>query len=611
MTRRTFLTSALFTLIFLTTATFAQLPAPVPESKEEKEKAQKELERKAVALLDETLAGIQGLRLAENRSLIEAQAADMLWKRDEKRARTLFRDAMNDLATALSNGPEKSERGMNSYWMLMQTRAQTLQMVAARDPRLALELLRATTPPTSTDTSLFGRTDQELVLEQSITAQVAADDPKLALQMAQESLNKGISFSILTTLLRLQQKDAEAATQLGSDIVKKLQSENLFAKPETIFLALQLLRLAVRPQTQREMINARGSLENGPEAKPFKMDEQATRDLAEVVINSALKPSLHASGFLMQIKPLMPELEKLSPTRASQLQRRLTELEKTLDPQSKAWMQFESAVQGGTPDSLLEAAAKAPAEMRSSLYQAAAWALLQKGDTDRARQVITENMSGQEREQALARLDRLVIMRAIDKGKLDEVKQLIAGIRSKERKASALAQLAVGVAVKGDKKGALMLLDEARSMIDRQPDNDKELEALLEVARGYALVEPSRTFELLDPLIDQANEMLAAAALLEKFGAGPGIFRKGEMVLMPGMSNMGSTYTRFLKALTELSRVSFDRTRATADRFSRDEVRLMARLIVAQSVLSDRQQKNSELEGLEGFGQGTAILMGN
>jgi hypothetical protein len=609
MTRRTFLTSFALTLIILTTV-FAQSPAPLPESKEEKEKAQKELERKALGLLDETLAGMQALRLAENRSLIQAQAADMLWKRDEKRARALFRDALNDLATALSSGPEKGERGYRSYWVLVQARAQTLQMVAGRDPRLALELLHATTPPASAESPGLGRAGQELMLEQGITAQVAADDPKLALQMAQESLTKGISFSILGTLQRLQQKDSEAATQLAGDIVKKLQSENLASKPEASFMAMELLRIALRPQAQQELSGARSSSQPAVEVKPLKLEEQATRDLAELVINSALKPSLNAPGLLMQLQPLMPELEKLSPTRATQLQRRLSELDKTLDPQAKAWMQYESVMRSGSPDAMLEAAAKAPPEMRSGMYQAAAWSLVQAGDTDKARQVISENMSGQERDQALARLDRLVIMRAIEKGKLDEIKQLISGIRSKERKASALAQLAVGVAVKGDKKGALALLDEARALLDRQPDNDKEVEALLEVARGYALVEPARTFELLDPLIDQANEMLAAAALLEKFGAGPGLFRKGEMQMVPGFANIGGIYARFLKALTELSRVSFDRTRATADRFSRDEVRLMARLIIAQSVLSDRQQKNNELEGMESFGQGTAILMG-
>jgi hypothetical protein len=235
---------------------------------------------------------------------------------------------------------------------------------------------------------------------------------------------------------------------------------------------------------------------------------------------------------------------------------------------------------------------------------------LQAGDAERARQIVTDNLTGQERDQALATLDRMVISRAIEKGKLDEVRQIVAGIRSKERRARALTLLAIAIAAKGDKKSALQFLDEARSLIDRQPDNDKELEALLEVARGYALVEPGRTFEMLDPLIDQANEMLAAAALLEKFGAGRGLFRKGEMLLLPGFANLGGVYAHFIKALTELARLNFDRTRATADKFGRDEVRLMARLIVSQSVLSDRLEKSNELEGANDLMMGSAVLVG-
>jgi hypothetical protein len=36
----------------------------------------------------------------------------------------------------------------------------------------------------------------------------------------------------------------------------------------------------------------------------------------------------------------------------------------------------------------------------------------------------------------------------------------------------------------------------------------------------------------------------------------------------------------------------------------------MARLIIAQSVLSDRPQRNNELEGIESMGLGTGIIMG-
>jgi hypothetical protein len=120
---------------------------------------------------------------------------------------------------------------------------------------------------------------------------------------------------------------------------------------------------------------------------------------------------------------------------------------------------------------------------------------------------------------------------------------------------------------------------------------------------------------MIDPLIDQANDMLAAAALLEKFGAGQGMFRKGEFLLSPGLSNLGGMYARYVKALAELARVDFDRTRADADRFHREEVRLMARLVVAQSVLSDHLDAGGATygfgEGFATYGGGGAIFIAN
>src|ERR671933_29331 len=82
----------------------AQLPQLNQDSKlpqlEQESKAQKELEKKALQLLDDTLQSAQALKLVENRAVIRAQAADLLWKRDEKRARSLFRDAVAELVAA-------------------------------------------------------------------------------------------------------------------------------------------------------------------------------------------------------------------------------------------------------------------------------------------------------------------------------------------------------------------------------------------------------------------------------------------------------------------------------------------------------------------------------
>jgi hypothetical protein len=97
---------------------------------------------------NETLAGAQTLKLAENRAAIRAQAADLLWTRDEKRARTLFRDAAADIASAL--GQEDARRSQ-SGWMLMQLRSQLLFSAATRDAQLALELLRDSRPAAAHD----------------------------------------------------------------------------------------------------------------------------------------------------------------------------------------------------------------------------------------------------------------------------------------------------------------------------------------------------------------------------------------------------------------------------------------------------------------------------
>ncbi|MET0649593.1 MAG: hypothetical protein ABW208_23525 [Pyrinomonadaceae bacterium] len=574
-------------LLILSTTAAAQLPpAAKQESEEEKAKARKELERKALALLDETLEGAQVLKLAENRAALRVQAGDLLWPRDEKRARSLFRDAAADLATVKTGD---ANRGDRHYWMATQLRSQLLYTIASRDAQLALELLRESRPAVE-EGAAAADPDMELRMEQSLTALAAESDPKTALRLAEESLNKGVTYGVLSALERLRHKDAEAATKLAGKVVEKLRGETLVGGHEQWAVALSLLRIVLLPQSGEQFYFGMGAPPApAPEKpKPLVMEDSDLRELADLVATVVLKDSSPgAFGMMSMLRPLLPEFEKRVPARAAQLRLKLAEMDKMMDPRAKAWGQYDS-IMSKPPESILEEAAKAPAEMRAHLYTAAATKLLRAGEVERARAVVNENLRGQEREQMLFYLDNAEIARAVEKGNTDDARAMVSRIKSKEQRASALAELALVYAAKGDKKTAGGLLEEARGLIDRQPDNEREVGALLDVARGYALVEPAKTFEMIDPLIDQANDMMSAAALLEKFGAGTGMFRKGEMMLAPGLGEMGGMYERYVKALAELSRIDFDRTRATADRFNRDEARLMARLIVARSVLSDR-----------------------
>ncbi|HMB26981.1 MAG TPA: hypothetical protein VKS99_02705, partial [Blastocatellia bacterium] len=76
-------------------------PPPEPQQTEEEKKAAKELEKKALGLIDDMVAEAASLRLAENRIHILTGASDILWARDEERARALVREAMDQAVASM------------------------------------------------------------------------------------------------------------------------------------------------------------------------------------------------------------------------------------------------------------------------------------------------------------------------------------------------------------------------------------------------------------------------------------------------------------------------------------------------------------------------------
>ena len=598
------LSSCILAFVLLASA-FAQTAQPVQDStalpskqsKEEQEKLQKALEVKALKLLESTMADAESLKLAENQALFKSTGADLLWTRDEKRARSLFQDAVNALTTAMNTGKADS-MGNNNYWLLLQSRYQTIQMIAGRDAQFAIDLLRSSHPvlPEGLDFS-YGGQDPELMLEQSIAAQAAEKDPKLALKVAREGLKKGVSLNVLNLLRRLQQKDSDAATQLARDIVRKVGTEDLAVNHEAAATASELLRAVLRPEQDNP-----GQVGNA-KVKPLVLDDETIRDLIEVVVTGALSTANQNPTILIQLQSMLPELEKRVPGRIPQLRQRLADVTQTLDPRTKTWMQYEQVMRNGSPEELVAVTADAPPQMRKELYMMAIGKLLRGGGVERARQIAKENLSGAEREQALAGIDRQAMANAIKEQKIDEAKEIISRMVSREARAGAFAELAAAIVMaQGERKLALELLDEARKLITTPPGNQKQIDALMQVAGAYALVEPARAFELINPLIVQANEMITAAALLAKFGSGQELFRRDEMLLQHTFMAANGPYIQHLKKLTSLARADFERTKTAVDGFQREEIRLMGRLLIAQSVLSDRLDDKNPAQMIFGAG---------
>jgi hypothetical protein len=556
--------------------------------------ARRALEGKALALLDETVAEARGLKLAENRARVLATAAGLLWPRDEKTARALFKEAA-DLVAALAAAQDerRPDEGTSG---VAQLRQEMISMVAGRDAQLALDFLRSTRQPSPGGGQRWvgGPPDPELALEVSLAAQLAAQDPKVALRLAEESLSRGFSSGLGRVLHLLAAKDPEGASRLAGLIIGKLKPEDLAGDYEAISLATQLLNLARTagpPQPPAE------NLQRIVDLGVVTVDERTRRQLIETVVAASLGDKAGRTGFSLYhaLQPLMAEVDKYAPARIPALRRQSAEYERNLDPHSRMQKEYRAVFEQGTIEAVVEAASKAPAEMRDQLYMQAFWRAAGEGDGERARQ-IAENISNpQQRSQMLQDLARQLPWRAFERGNYEEARQLIMRLPSKEERVPMLLQVVAGMLSKGDKQAAGGLLDEAAGLlglgVEGRALSHQQFNSQLEIARLYAQLDEGRAFQLVELSAEQLNELVAAAAVLEGFYQDA--FREGELKQQGGHV-WNDLITRCSAALAQLAPSDFTRARSAVERFRRADVRVAAQLAFVRDVLAAAEQQGNQ-----------------
>ena len=218
----------------------------------------------------------------------------MLWDRDQGRARSMFTLA-GDAVAEMMRTPETAPRsGPNQLRRSSQLRQELVLSAARHDAPLAYQLLATTKPPTPTATTDVRQQrplqlNPEESLEQSLLSAIAALDPKLAAQTADQMLDKGQFPSSLSDVInQLRRQDQEAATKLADKTVKRLQSANILTNAEAGALALALLnpgpRIQTTTQASKEAETQTQSQRRGP-----VLDQSLYVDLLGSLIDSALK----------------------------------------------------------------------------------------------------------------------------------------------------------------------------------------------------------------------------------------------------------------------------------------------------------------------------------
>ena len=633
MKRLIILTLALAMFYVAESSALAQdKPAIEQPSAEEAEKVKAEREKNAFRLLDQVIDEAQSLRLSENRVRVQINAADALWDKNQNRARALFAMAAEGVAEIGRNQQPGtgSRRDGNQDRRAFQMRQELVLAAAKHDAQLAYQLLATTKPAVpvaQTNNNMRNPrqpVDSEDSLEQMLLGRIASLDPKLAAQNAEQMMEKGqFPRTLAEVISQLTKQDPEAGAKLADKTVKRIQAANILANNEAATLAQSLLNVGIRqPPTDKPFSTLTYAGGRAP-----VLDQSAYVDLLSSVIDAALKvqppaqnatqraattatgpqrgrvavqggqapiisrpnapteaqiEQINARRLLASIMIAMPVIEQQLPAKAQAVRQKLTEM----GVGNLANMGQQAFVPQANPtaDSLLQAAATAPPQMQPRLYQQAAYRALDEGNTDRARQIATDHLPANTRDQVLQRVEFRELTMKGDSVKFEQIRQSVSRLASDGEKIEMLLQLA-GDVQKTNQKLAIQLLDDAKQLTSRRATNYEEFNQQLRVARAFASLDAQRSFEVLEPAIGQINELLSAAAVLNGFEMN--MFRDGEMT-MQGGSALTNMVSRFGQELATLALTDCERAEVLAGRFQLTEPRIMTRLQIVQGLLNPR-----------------------
>ncbi|MEP7039562.1 MAG: hypothetical protein ABI891_14610 [Acidobacteriota bacterium] len=609
-----FLRFICFALLSLTFSSLIFAQTSPTESKTEKENEQKKMEEQVLKMLDQAVGDAATLRLPQNRAMVYAIAGDLYWKFDEKRARELFRSSANDIIVANVEAERDKKANDDPYANIFDfddVRNQILPMIAKHDADLALEMLvqtrpaklaeeltKATQPNTKQDDGGYlnfnpeqYRVRQEIALEQSFAVLAAEQNPDKAIKLIKDSLAKGISWNVLPLLQKLNKKDEKKATQLADDVISKIIDTDLTKKKDDLGAAIRFLLYATNPNVPKDT-----------KEKPFKFTDSQLKDLAGKIADTFLKPS-NSLDMMMGMSQAMPSLEKFVPEKFGLLKQKQAEAMKNMPPEVKQFEQQQKIWnQNTTPEDLLADLPKLNEYEKISAYQSINNKLAQMDDEARAKKIIEQIPDEKARAEAGEKFESGKISRLAKDGKLDEAKKLIGNLGKKKTQIQKLVALAMEFqkkATEKDHETAVNLMKDAKALANEYPEDEDELNDLMEIVRGYATVDSNEAFRIFDPIVDQINDFVQASAILSKYNKRDQNFKKTELLMrVNGNTYNGLMLFRYINQIQLLGKADLNRMITLSDKFQRNDARIIVKLFVAQGFLKEeKKDENNDSSG--------------
>ena len=548
--------------------------------------------KKALALLNETIDSLPNIHQAQTRIRLKEQAAQLLWNTDEKRSTKLLTECIRDAQDYAAAIPLDAEDYYETFAWSQQIRMEAVQLLALHDPEAALELLLATRRTNAADGEHLPDANDESQFELSLAGQIALKNPQRAYELAEASLKSGYSQTLVFTIAQLRRSNEDLATKLSKSLANKLLADSLLESPNALEVMMQLLRSAM-PQSQSQA--------SGSAKSDSLFSKEDTRALVQKMLDEILhfkpKPTdpvsqqmSYVQMMLYTLKGGLPNLnlDEIVPGTTAALDKKIKELgfSSPYITQSGEWAKYDQMLSNESLDQAIESIGQAPDYMREQLVRNLIQKTVSSGNLSTAKSLVQANLKDpRERQRMLIDLERQAALADANKGDMDGALKHVAKLPTAVARAEVISEFASRIG-KGQKAAtALRLLETAKTLVSNsiRTETAEQMTALLKLAGAFAQYDSKRAITIVEPLIQQFNELAEAAKVLNGFGID--YFQNGELSLHDG-NGLSSVATPLAESLGEISIVDFDKAKQVSEGVTLPEVKLSLYLGLVQQVIA-------------------------
>jgi hypothetical protein len=246
------------------------------------------------------------------------------------------------------------------------------------------------------------------------------------------------------------------------------------------------------------------------------------------------------------------------------------------------WQQINELTEKGTVDEILAFVEKYPDSKYQLSYPAVRKAEA-AGDYARARQLATDLGGEWQSKLLLAQIAQDEKKSLVNPEDPASVQQTLSTFGTNEKRIDFLVEMAIRISGK-NRRAALALLDQAGQIVDLFKPGKLQFAGKIWLAMLYSHLKSGRGFEIMETLMPKLNELVTASAALDGFEHN--YLSDGEWN-MTGEGMVGGLLTALSQNVGYFAWLDFDRSVTLASQLERPELRLMAQLKIAQSVLSE------------------------